>query len=271
MSAIKLVSVGADPEFFLVDREGKPVPCVNVIGGTKGKPIFINEDGHSAIQEDNVMVEYNVKPATSAEEFVTNHEIVLRHLKKLLDEKKLTAMPVGHMKFPMSKLQSKQAKWIGCEIDFNAWTELPNPKIDHKMLKTIRTAGGHVHIGVSADSIEDIMTSLVKACDLFLGVPSVLIDDDVTRRAYYGRAGSFRPKEYGIEYRPLSNFWITQPNLIRWVYRQCEQAVNAVNEEEIDFDRYRTEILSAINNGNKGFARKLVDKFGIRLPLYAVQ
>ena len=44
--------------------------------------------------------------------------------------------------------------------------------------------------------------------DYTLGLDSLLLDSDTRRRSMYGRAGSFRFKEYGIEYRTLSNFWI---------------------------------------------------------------
>ena len=33
--------------------------------------------------------------------------------------------------------------------------------------------------------------------DLFLGVPSILIDPDTERRKMYGKAGDYRLKEYG--------------------------------------------------------------------------
>jgi hypothetical protein len=42
------------------------------------------------------------------------------------------------------------------------------------------------------------------------------------RRELYGKAGAFRPKPYGVEYRVLSNRWLNSEALIRWVYNQSQ-------------------------------------------------
>ncbi|CAN5950618.1 unnamed protein product [Sphagnum jensenii] len=40
-------------------------------------------------------------------------------------------------------------------------------------------------------------------------------------------AGAFRPKPYGVEYRVLSNRWLSNPALMRWVYNQAIAGVKA--------------------------------------------
>ena len=38
---------------------------------------------------------------------------------------------------------------------------------------------------------------MVKLLDIFLGIPSVIIDPDKKRRKLYGKAGAFRLTKYG--------------------------------------------------------------------------
>ena len=54
--------------------------------------------------------------------------------------------------------------------------------------------------------------------DVYLGLDSLTYDKDVERRELYGKAGAFRPKEYGVEYRVLSNAWLISPLLMGRVY-----------------------------------------------------
>ncbi len=50
--------------------------------------------------------------------------------------------------------------------------------------------------------------------DLFIGITSLFLDDDNLRRSMYGKAGCFRNKSFGVEYRVVRNFWITTENYI---------------------------------------------------------
>lgn len=55
---------------------------------------------------------------------------------------------------------------------------------------------GHIHIGYNNPEIEKSV-DIIKAMDLFLGIPSILMDKDTLRRSRYGKAGAFRFKSYG--------------------------------------------------------------------------
>jgi hypothetical protein len=112
---------------------------------------------------------------------------------------------------------------FGCEPDINAWAEDYNSAPDAS--STLRTAGGHIHVGFQFEE-GDYKTqfNVVKLMDIFLGIPSVLLDKDSQRRQLYGKAGACRLKEYGIEYRTLSNFWLESDDSQRWAYRQTQRA-----------------------------------------------
>jgi hypothetical protein len=86
------------------------------------------------------------------------------------------------------------------------------------------------------------------------------MDNGIERKQLYGKAGAYRPKSYGVEYRSLSNFWIFEPELIRWVWRNTERALvmGDVSGEE-------KRILDAVNNNNVAAAKKLIKKFDLEV------
>ena len=75
--------------------------------------------------------------------------------------------------------------------------------------------------------------------DATLGLASLLFDPDTKRRSLYGKAGAFRPKSYGVEYRVLSNRWIKGIPLMRYVYNLSFLAIKrlmnkvSVHTEEV--------------------------------------
>ena len=93
-----------------------------------------------------------------------------------------------------------EAQMFGCEPDFDAWRECVNEKpcADDKNL---RSAGGHIHVG--SDLAISNPVAVIRAMDLFLGVPSTQLDAGTLRRELYGKAGCFRAKSYGAEYQPF--------------------------------------------------------------------
>jgi hypothetical protein len=107
------------------------------------------------------------------------------------------------MQFLPEMLLHPQASHIGCEPDFNAYTSNMR-RVKLEEMKTLRCAGGHIHVSFEeeADPIRNpdgVITSesrvlLVKALDVYLGLPSLVFDKDMVRRGLYGKPGMFRPK-----------------------------------------------------------------------------
>jgi hypothetical protein len=88
------------------------------------------------------------------------------------------------------------------------------------------------------------MNGLVKIMDIVAGNTFVLIDrdkDNAVRRKKYGRAGEYRVKPYGLEYRVLSNFWLRHYVLWSFASGLVRQAL------EIYRSDYRTEFLGLFN------------------------
>lgn len=250
---MKLLSVGADPELFVM-RGGTIIPVIGLLGGTKKRPRKVTG---GAVQEDNVLAEFNINPATTADEFVTNLNIVMGQLDQHLAKYGAATHIKASHDFSMDALESagEKAFMFGCDPDYNAWTLSRN--VAPFSGDTLRTAGGHVHLGLDKWERDDL-PEVIKRMDLFLGVPSLLMDDDDRRRSMYGAAGSFRPKPYGVEYRSLSNFWLRSENHMRWVFDMAHRAV----EEDVVVPSLVQEV---INSADRSVAEKLVREYNIPL------
>lgn len=221
--------IGCDPEIFVKSKKtGQYVSAHGLIPGTKDTPHRVEK---GAVQVDGMALEFNTDPASTAEEFLDNVQTVMAQLEAMLPDDLVLALdPTATFTKAHFDLQPEEAKELGCEPDFNAYTMKENPRPDNTT--TMRTASGHVHIGfcegADPQSEEHMLrcSLLVKQLDAWLGVPSLLYDKDQKRRTMYGAPGAFRPKPYGVEYRVLSNRWLSSPDLIRWVFNTTKAAVD---------------------------------------------
>lgn len=244
--------IGTDPEVFVKNKN--IISAVGMVGGTKEFPKEISEEGH-ALQEDNVLVEFNTPPRSNPSDLYNDIQFCLAQINNILP-KGVNIEIVSSAYLDDIELASEQAQQFGCEPDFNVWTKdlniPPNPDTN------LRTAGGHVHVGYENPSQEK-SEQLIRAMDLFLGVPSVLMDSDKLRRSLYGSAGSFRFKDYGVEYRTLSNFWIKNKQLVEFIFEQTQRAFDF----EGDLIPHREDIEIAINKSDKDLAKSLIEKFNV--------
>jgi hypothetical protein len=228
-------TVGADPEFF-VAKGGKPVSAHGLVPGNKKNPMKVRK---GAVQVDGMALEFNIDPASTQEEFVTNLDVVLKTILGMVPGYEMFDKPVAEFGAAYIRKQPDEAKMLGCEPDFNAYTKDANPRPDADT--PFRTASGHVHIGWTngVDPHDpghfEACCTLSKMLDLRLGVPSLIWDKDKKRRQLYGQAGCFRPKPYGMEYRVLSNAWLNPalPHLRKFVFGETVKAVGDLfaNEE----------------------------------------
>lgn len=268
----KLQKVGTDAEVFLRSiKTNRPHPAIGMLGGTKLMPLPIESLGAGFfIQEDNVMPEFNIPACDNAQEFSDNIGKVHSWLTDKMSARGYRLDIVPSMFFTMGQLKHPQAQEVGCEPDYCVWTRMPNesPKMNPVMEK-LRTASAHIHVSflVNDELPADIMAreAVVKAMDITIGLPSLVLDEDKTRRQLYGKAGAFRPKPYGIEHRVASNFWIRTPELRRWAFRGVQDAINLCNQDKGKYLRdicrqYGAHLRSYINNGDGPRAEKLLLK-----------
>jgi hypothetical protein len=209
-------SIGSDIEAFLFNTVSKRiVPCVGILPGTKESPHQLPglKAGY-AVQEDNVMVEFNIPPARSAKAFAASIEVAKDGVRKMLPPKHSLVFAPSH-RFAAKDLKSDQAQMFGCEPDFDAYAGgvQRTPLLAEGVLD--RGAGGHIHLGGDFHC-PDFVAALFA--DLMIGVNLELRAPQGDARAkFYGQPGIFRPKPYGIEYRTPSCTWADNSDMSAWV------------------------------------------------------
>lgn len=224
------ITIGADPEVFVRNvKTGEFVSAHTLMPGTKTAPHKVNL---GAIQVDGVAAEFNIDPAENQSAFTTNISNVMNQLQSYIGKDyELVSDPA--VTFPEAYFKSlpDHVRELGCNPDFNAWTGQVNEKPDGDVT-TMRTGAGHIHIGgwyngdpTDSTHFEDCRI-IARNLDYYLGLYSLQWDQDKNRRKLYGRAGSFRPKPYGMEYRPLSNVWLKSQKLQTWVYTAAYHGIH---------------------------------------------
>lgn len=263
---IQNFSLGTDPELFLYSEEQqKFIPVCGLVGGTKTEPLPISDIKGFSLQEDNVALEFTIPPVKTIDDWVANINFVKNYISEtILSPKGLIPKYVASARFATEDLQSEQAQVMGCDTSFNAWTFMPH-EVDRSDFN-LRTTGMHVHVGYDNHNPE-ISLDLIRAMDIFLGVPSVILDPDMERRKMYGKAGDYRIKhEYGVEYRCLSSHFLSNDDLLRWVYQNTLAAINFVNEGGIITNPH--EIIQAIDTCNKDLAFEIMDDYKVAINNY---
>lgn len=236
---------GADPECFLTVGNTL-IPAWHFLPNTgKGNCLELGRSG--GVHFDNVMLELNPTPSTSLSDVSLNcHElcyafrsnVVPEYMKDFQEQfaevkgiqKKKT---VNCMFAPFYALSadadvlydSPHLYSFGCEPDYNAYTKKLNPPVD--LPKDIRVAGGHLMISAQDERLynPDIVFNAVRWMDILVmgtilaahqasgALSQTWMERENKRRAFYGKAGSFRPKKFpdgyfGIEYRVPSSSWL---------------------------------------------------------------
>lgn len=250
--------IGCDPEIFLKDQQGNFKSVIGLLGGDKWVPRKLSEVGHACL-EDNVAVEFNIPPCNSFEDFKREIQHTMHMVKGILPSS-LEYDKSSAISFPDTELNCEAAWVFGCEPDFDAWKMAENPK-PKSPDKNLRSAGGHIHVGSDLAVADPV--AVIRAMDLFLGVPSTQLDAGTLRRELYGKAGAFRPKEYGVEYRTLSNFWIFSDSLIQWAYEGTRKALDFVHSgKEIPME-HGEMIQDCINNNNNNAYNQLKQLYAV--------
>lgn len=274
--------IGCDPELFLTKRDGTPLSAHGAVAGTKKAPLPV---AGGAIQVDGMALEFNTDPVLLGgdfSQFNSNINSVLKELKKAVQEAdgfktaRFKIAPVQDFGAEIMAATPEEARELGCDPDYCAYTGKPNPRPDGEV--TFRTASGHIHVGWGADiPVEhpehiEICCDFIKSMDAHVGLFMTIIESDPRRRELYGKAGAFRPKPYGVEYRTPSNEWLLSVAYRRVIYDLTQRAQAAMMRTEgkiegmfrltkpVTTEEFCNNVREIIDTGNKQAAYDLLYK-----------
>lgn len=263
---VKNVTIGADPELFIKDKvSGKFVSAIGIIPGEKKKAVQMEglPAGYKS-QIDNVLGEYNIPPVTNKKDFIESFLKANEWFSNFLGDRNMTIENRASAIYDEDQLTDPKAKEIGCDPSFNCWTEQLT-ETPEKFEGRLRTAGTHIHIGYEGKNI-DTNFDLMQACDVFLGLPSILIDTDAERRKYYGQPGDFRHTDYGCEYRVLSGLFTKNEEYTGWVWDQVMRAIDFVNNNEPFNPEVGINVMTIVKKNDIEMAKKICASLNIIIP-----
>lgn len=240
-------TIGTDPEFML-RKDGKVYSSIGIVNGSKEQKKKV---GDYYFYCDNVLVEAALPPSFNRQDFIDNIKNCLIVLSK--DVAPYEPFIQSSHVYNKDQLNCPAALEISCTPEICAY-QMEGITGDSTLFERVdlRSAGGHIHLGSDVilrteKGFPSNKFHVIRLLDLFLGVPSILIDKDPTsnaRREIYGKAGRFRETVYGVEYRSMSNFWLGSPVLTGLVYDICEFTLNFIDQGkhhdlwEIDIDKF---------------------------------
>jgi len=246
------VSFGADPEFFfLTGKIRKRVVGAELVlpkDGLKDQGLYWSP---KVFIIDGVQAEMNPLQNTCRANFANNMRTSFNVLKKHLDslDKKYEVSFRRAVKISKSELAKLQPEnqVFGCTPSFNVYKEPQGLLSSVNPLEyRVRTAGGHIHIGHSSQPVlekafKNDLDTFIKVLDIIVGNTCVLLDREegnAERRKLYGRAGEYRLPKHGVEYRTLSNFWMTHTRLMSIVMGLIRFSVSIMYTKHQDHQRY---------------------------------
>ena len=268
--------LGTDPEFFFKSAGRRVIGAENILSktGLVGDKQYEGRAYAPKFIIDGVQAELNPRPqfcrAYLANEISKCFYTLTKELEK--QGKGVTVsfeQSVQISKTELAKLDKENQK-LGCG------PSLSTGKGASASLKAVnaeehrqRSAGGHIHLGLAATTIDytkkEDAERVVNLLDIICGNTCVLVDRDrgnIARRKLYGMAGEYRLPKHGLEYRTLSNFWLKAYPLMSLVFGLARFAAIISHKSNKEFaDEFlkavdMEQVHKAINTNNYSLALK---------------
>lgn len=262
---IENVTIGSDFELFLFDKNiNEVVNAKPYVKGSKDFPYnFDKTNEFWCTSLDNVLAEMNIPPCINEKEFDQFVEKAIKYVQSTLPSN-ITTLAYPAMYLKEEYLNTPESREFGCTPSYNAYTLKENPQPSGGSTN-LRTGAFHIHIKYDNMDFE-LSAELIKMLDLYLGLPSLLIEPPNERRKLYGTPGEFRfSEDKTTEYRVLSNFFSKNSTLRSWVYRNTMAGIEHFNTKGMFGSRLSQEIQNTILNGDIKNAERIIDKMNIPL------
>ncbi len=237
--------IGTDTELFLKNADGTYRSAHGAVPGSKKSPYPVKK---GMVQVDGMALEFGVDPAHDFKTFQVNVNTVLQRLQDLIpDGTEMSLVPQVHFDEAHMAEQPDEAILLGCDPDYDPYTMDENPAPEPH--PTMRTAGGHIHIGFANPPVDAKSpvhfahcAAVAKQLDYHLGLLGVVHDrEGAERKQMYGKPGAFRPKPYGIEYRVLSNFWLLDGKMMGKVFGSAQRAMTNMDQNRFWPDFFKED------------------------------
>lgn len=259
--------VGSDPEIFVTDKETKQlIPAFLFLNDKKnGTP---TGDG-STVYWDGFQAEFETK----AESCLAYHcDSVYKGLNTLYSEAKkfnpnATLTLQNLFEIPMEVLQKEKEEFVrfGCTPSYNNYNLGVEGDLNGRTTP-YRSAGGHIHLAYAGLSKSPKRVKrIVSAMDAILGVVCVAFFqkyDNPIRRTMYGMAGEYRLPAHGLEYRVLSNAWLSHPLVMHMTFDLARMAAGIGDKDllNIVWDATEEETIKCIQKCDVKLAQKIIER-----------
>lgn len=248
---------GCDPEFFVVNGKDEVIPARSFLPDkTRRTGMFfdglqaeIAPSGQSCLEVLSTGIHTLLEQAfNSAQRVDKTARFTLRNSFKFTPEQ-------------MAAFSDEDVRFR-CSTSLNVYDDTGELPEAREYLW--RFAGGHIHIGCGKRT-PGVIRSMVRALDGLVGVAGVSLArnwDTPERRRMYGRAGEFRLPKHGLEYRVLSNFWLSSPLIYHLVFELARMAYRLGECGAFDavYDGTEEEVRHCINHCDVGLAVKLIER-----------
>jgi hypothetical protein len=288
------VKIGTDLEVFIANKDtGRIIPADNLVPG-KAEPLHAHPFSEGKLFPfpvlfyDGMQAEVNTDAYTCKAYLIDELVYFFRKLNKVAESANgriLVEPAVQIDEEILNAAHDPMSRMFGCEphlsVELGGFPEIIDIDASSHF---IRYAGGHIHLGITSPTNnlnrqlnDSLLTGegrirVVKMLDIVLSNTFVLIErePDRIRRAIYGKAGTYREKPYGVEYRTPSNIWARHPALTHLAWSLARIAVNIVAHGYTgSFNVPREDIINAINYGDKQLALRNFKQIKQALAAYS--
>lgn len=263
--------VGNDPE-ILVMRRGNILPAELLFGGEK--------EFTPLVRRDNAAVEFNF-PANPCIQTVneqigncfTDFVSLLKEVGIRTHIDRVSFRPTEEVN-PKDLDRFRSLTEFGCNpslVCFAGDVNESRPRVNPRKILH-RSVGYHIHLGsrlpedfARSDAryrVANLLHSndrirLVQMCDLFVGLPAILMERDERvplRRSTlgYGKAGEYREQPHGFEYRTLGSWPLVHPMWTWWANGAARDAFQIVYNNLDDQFLSKMDMQAVANAINTG-------------------